>query len=545
MKTPKLWTLKGKKILTVDDFPGMRSMMRSMLSAYGADNITEATSGEEAIKHMNNTQYEIILCDYNLGEGKDGQQVLEEAKERNLLPYSSVFIMTTAENTAEMVMGAAEYRPDEYLSKPFTKQVLQARLKKLLDKKSNIRDISSAIHRQDYNLALKLCDKRLSDEPKYRIELLRLKGEIALKMHDYKNAAAIYEDILQGRDIPWATLGLAQALYYLDHLDEARDMLENLIKTNPTYVFADDWLAKVYQKQNESVKSQQILSKAVQKSPKAILRQKALAEISFINEDFDTSEEAYKRVVRIGKHSCYKSPDDYAGLARVYLEKKSDVDVVKTLGAMKKEFRGSDTGIALQASIHEVLLYKDMGRPRDSHHSLVSVMGTFKENPALLSSKQAMVLAEACYELDMKEDGDELVRYVVRNHHDDEEMHKQIQALLSKYDAGDDANKLIAQTCDEVVKLNNQGVELATKGKLHDSISLFVKAASGMPENQTINLNAAQSLIMFMQKNGAFREFMEQAKYYLTRVQSLHSTDEKYYKLLAIYQGLSSSGSKS
>ena len=48
----KLWTLKGIDILVVDDFPSMRSMMISMLKAYGADIIRQASNGKEAIQRI-------------------------------------------------------------------------------------------------------------------------------------------------------------------------------------------------------------------------------------------------------------------------------------------------------------------------------------------------------------------------------------------------------------------------------------------------------------------------------------------------------------
>lgn len=514
-------------------------MLRSMLTAYGADNITEASNGEEAVSQLASNSFDIVLCDYNLGEGKDGQQVLEEAKEKGILSYSAVFIMTTAENTAEMVMGAAEYRPDEYLSKPFTKQVLQARLKKLLDRKQSLHKIAAAIQRKDYRQAIRLCDNQLEQNPKNRIELLRLKGEIAIKTCEYKTAASVFTEILQERELPWAKLGMAQVLYFEKKYDEAKTLLEALSQSNPNFVFADDWLAKVYEQLDEPAKCQEILVKAVAKSPKTVLRQKALAEISYKNNDLQTSEEAYKRVVRIGKHSCYKSPDDYAGLARVYIKKDTAIDAVKTVSAMKKEFRNSEESVLLKSTIHEAVLFKELDRPDDSRQALTSIVKIFQEHPAIVPSIMAMQLAESCYDAGMKSEGDDLIRHVVRNHHDDKNIHKQVQALLEKYDAGTDASSLISQTCDEVIELNNKGVELATKGKLHDSISLFVKAASGMPENQTINLNAAQSLIMFMQKNGPFREFMEQASNYLARVNALGNPDEKYFKLLSIFQTLS------
>jgi hypothetical protein len=40
---------------------------------------------------------DVVLCDYNLGDGKNGQQVLEETRVRNLMLPSSVWLMVSAE----------------------------------------------------------------------------------------------------------------------------------------------------------------------------------------------------------------------------------------------------------------------------------------------------------------------------------------------------------------------------------------------------------------------------------------------------------------
>jgi CheY-like chemotaxis protein len=148
-----MWSLKGKKILLVDDY----GEMRSMLSGYGADDITSAATGEEAIEMIGNRRFDIILCDYNLGDGKDGQQVLEEVKHRGYLSYPTLFIMITAESTAFMVIGALEYQPDEYLSKPVTATVLQARLQKLMEKKEGLQPIAKALESRDHTRVIELC----------------------------------------------------------------------------------------------------------------------------------------------------------------------------------------------------------------------------------------------------------------------------------------------------------------------------------------------------------------------------------------------------
>ena len=73
----KLWSLGDQSILAVDDFREMRSMMREMCTGLGATDITLCSNGEEALEKLAERPHTIILCDYNLGAGKDGQQVLE------------------------------------------------------------------------------------------------------------------------------------------------------------------------------------------------------------------------------------------------------------------------------------------------------------------------------------------------------------------------------------------------------------------------------------------------------------------------------------
>ena len=73
--------LASKTYLVIDDFADMRSMLRSMLVAYGVTNIEMVGNGKDAIKMLAKKTYDVVLCDYNLGEGKDGQQVLEECDE--------------------------------------------------------------------------------------------------------------------------------------------------------------------------------------------------------------------------------------------------------------------------------------------------------------------------------------------------------------------------------------------------------------------------------------------------------------------------------
>ena len=101
----------------------------------GIKNIHNSSNAEDAMEMVTSEKYDVILCDYNLGDGQNGQQFYEELMHKNILDYGTIFIMVTAENTMDMVMAAVEYRPDAYLNKPFPNNVLINRLEKLLFKK--------------------------------------------------------------------------------------------------------------------------------------------------------------------------------------------------------------------------------------------------------------------------------------------------------------------------------------------------------------------------------------------------------------------------
>ena len=193
--------LKTKRVLVVDDFFNFRLTMKNMLRSFGINYIDDASTGEEAIRKLSLRRYDIIFCDYNLGPGKSGQQVLEEAKFREYINYSSIFIMVTAENTLEMIMGAAEYEPDDYLMKPFAKEVLAKKIINLVEKKENFKDIEKTLKESDYSQAINLCEKLMEKSPRNLSELMKLKGEILLKKGSYQEAAEFYEKVLLMGDV--------------------------------------------------------------------------------------------------------------------------------------------------------------------------------------------------------------------------------------------------------------------------------------------------------------------------------------------------------
>ena len=123
---------KTKKALVIDDYPSMRSAFKMALASFGMTKVDLAATGSEAVMRVRGTNYDVIISDYNLGEGRDGQQVLEEMRHRNLISLETAFLMVTAESIYERVVAAAELAPDDYLIKPVPSGVLMAHLNTLI-----------------------------------------------------------------------------------------------------------------------------------------------------------------------------------------------------------------------------------------------------------------------------------------------------------------------------------------------------------------------------------------------------------------------------
>jgi CheY-like chemotaxis protein len=277
--------MKRKKVLVVDDFVNFRITMRNMLATLGVEHPDEAYNGEDAVRKMATKRFDVVFCDYNLGAGKDGQQVMEEARERHLIGYSTIFMMVTAENTIDMIMGVAEYEPDDYLVKPFTKQTLEKKIITIFEKKETLKDIIKAMDELDYPKALILCDEKIAGTPKHLAELFRLKGEILIRSGDYVKAEQYFKEIATKGKFPWTMLGIGKCRFMSGDYEKAQYIFEELLRTNDKIMAAYDWLTKTQEKLGNNQDAQRTLMKAVALSPKALLRQKELGDLAHRNGD--------------------------------------------------------------------------------------------------------------------------------------------------------------------------------------------------------------------------------------------------------------------
>jgi FimV-like protein len=488
-----------KSALVIDDYPDMRGSIRRMLANFGITSIDTASSGEEAILKCEHNHFDIILADYNLGDSKSGQQILEEMRYRNLLKFTSCYVMITAETTRTMVFGALEYQPDDYLTKPFTQSVLQLRLDRLMLEKEALFPINQAIDEKDFERAITHCDERIEQADRYQEKAWRLKARCYYMRHKFPDARKIYEDVQQERTLDWAQIGLGKCLIEMGELDQAEEIFAELIANNCLCLEVFDCLADIKNRKGELSIAQQLLEHASGISPNAIVRQQQLAQISQDNDDWDTAEKAHRKVMRLGANSCYESPELYFNYARCIStqmrnadtkDSKRIKDVEEVLERARKRYR-DDPSARLQADVINASAYANAGQIDESRRRIQQVeqkLNAFEDlNPGL---ELTLDLARSYQAMGDNDKAKEILLELAQQQPDNEAIWEAIDRVSDE--------PLSPKGKEKAVALNNQGKELFASKNYSSAIKLFGEALRLYPNNIGLKLNLLLALVREM-----------------------------------------------
>jgi tetratricopeptide (TPR) repeat protein len=525
-----------KHALIIDDFPDMRGSIRRMLVNFGISKIETASNGDEAITQCENNNFDIILCDYNLGDAKNGQQILEELRFRKLLKQTTGYMMITAETTKSMVFGALEYQPDDYLTKPFTQTVLQKRLDRLMMEKETLSDINQAVDNCDYDHAIALCEEHIAAKDRYEQKCYRIKARCFFLKHMFPKARAIYEEVLDERPLEWAQIGLGQCLMEMGELEQAEQLFQQLVDQNCLCLEVYDYLAEVKSRIGDIVSAQQLLEYASEISPNAILRQQKLADLSEHTGDWERAEKAHRKVMRLGANSCYESPDNYFDLVRcissqIRMDDKKDNKRIKeaeeVLDRARRRYR-DDPAIRLQSDLLNAGVYADAGQPEESRKRIEALAPKLNANTAGATPAPEVTLELArCYQaMGDKEEAKKLLCQLAEQYPDDENIGKEIDRLSDE--------PLSKKGKEEAVELNRRGKELLSSQNYPQAISLFSEALRHYPNNIAVKLNLLLALIREMDKTGSDEKQLKRAEQIIHSIDTLeedHPLHDRFHTL--------------
>ncbi len=483
-----------KRCLVVDDITEVRASYKRMLRSFGVKELDTAATGDQTIDLCELRDYGMIICDYNLDDSRDGQQILEELRHMNILKYTTLFIIITAETSREMVLGAIENQPDDYITKPISEKLMRTRLDRALLKHEDLYGIKQAMDNKNYLEALKLCDEKIQKKNRYLWEILRYKAQVFCMMGKPEEAQKIYQSVLKQKDFTWAKIGLAKAMIKTENLENIEPLLESILEKDHRYIEAHDLLSEYYEKTGQFEKAQKATEKATELSPKSITRHRRLAELAEVNNDDMVCLKAYEESIRWNYNSCHARPEDYLALAR------KTVDVSKTASLREVSDRTKKALGLLERMQRRFPQRKNQVKSKFIEAQLYACQGKENFSTAILES------VEGDYDILHPKDVDSRLDFS-RAHimsGDKQKGYKELHLLSKEFKDSSKILKTIDKISEEPISiagkecaanLSRLGIAAYQEKNYEKAMTIFSDALKMFPNHVGVNLNLVQVVL--------------------------------------------------
>lgn len=481
--------------LIVDDFENFRGTLYKMLMDLGIGNVDSVATGEEALRFCKARNYDLILCDNNLGKGKSGQQVLEELRSTQNPCSDSLFILVSAENSKNMIMAAYDYEPDAYLAKPITPKALDQRLSRMLEQRLELKAVIAAQKGGDRTGAIDACRELIAKGSRYTNSCQKILAQLYLDNNEIAAAEAIYRSVLDVRELEWAQIGMVKTKLAQNDLLGAQQWVENILQSNPMCMKAYDLQAEVFKLQNNAENLQNILQKATDISPLSILRQQSLGEVAQQNNDLVTATNALKRAVKLGEHSCFDKESIHAQFAQATIDlfsidkelaKPLVRDAIACVNNLEENF-GKSNFRKVESLLLESQLQVCSGDQRRAQEALAaaqSALGNTKEEAAL---DVQIEMVRALRMLGKTNEAQEHLNELLQRYAGSEDKLQKLDVLLDE--PRSEKNKLM------VAEINKKGISLYNAKDFSAAADAFKTALQKLPNHIGLRLNYVQAMI--------------------------------------------------
>lgn len=502
-------------VLIVDDFNSFRQTLNKIMRELGFKHVESVKSGEEALKAFKKNHYDLVLCDYNLGKGQNGQQVLEELRKDSRIKPQDIFILLSAETSRNVVMSAFDCEPDAYLTKPISTKTIEQRVKRLLNKRNELLDIYNSLNKVDKSSSIALLEQKIVEKSRYSMDCQKLLTELYIETQQFDEAEMICRTTLEVRSLDWAQLGLARIQLARGNATKAIEWLKDIIRVKPSYMKAYDVLAQAHQVVKDDEQLQIILEQAVEVSPMSLARQLSLAEVAMENGDAEIAANAYRKTLRYGSNTAYfntrnqmnfaksavrffeQDPDKANGLMQEAVKTLSIVndkdDVMPEIKTLAKIYSGQILGLQKQykksKDVIDPILNSLEKQENISPDIEIELINSYIFN-------QQLDLAN----LKSKE--------LVKKYSDNESVLEKIDCLM--YEPVSQRGKSILQ------KGNKKGIDFyKTKDNL-SAIACFYKLEKKYPRFTAVKLNLVQAIMGHMKDVGKDSDSIARCTHILT-----------------------------
>ncbi|QOL26419.1 response regulator [Thalassotalea sp. LPB0316] len=521
MATPNF---SNKRFLVVDNIKQSRDTLKQFAYTLGDVKVDSAAFAKDAITACANVNYDVILLGYDLGENqKNGQQVLEELKSKNIVKRQTIIIMITAEVSEAMVLAALEHKPDEYIAKPYTLHDLKKRLIRSYQKKRSMAKIYKALDNEDEAKVIRLVKQAIENQTQYESECMGILSRQYFNMKQFAQAQDIYLRYQNEPNCAWAKIGLGKIALENKQYQKAETYFQEIIDDNRRYLSAYDWLAKTFQAQGEHAKAEQTLERCLIISPRSVARLKFYANVCLENEQYSKAANALKTTNELAYHSVHNHPENALLFAKAVLEHISEMPidqarkltnkVFNALSLMTKDF--DDVELKIRSQLLTALLQRSI---KEKHTSTVSLEAAEKLLDIYqhdMTTQGKLESSRSLVRLDREERANNILQQLAQDNAKDEDLLKEIDSCLAKPISG---NIVKAQQAIEV------GMSYYKQNQFSEAINELSNASRIIPQHTGLKLNLLQVYLVAYEKNPQNSNYIERAQLLIKEMDKLPSS---------------------
>jgi DNA-binding response OmpR family regulator len=494
--------LKHKRALVVDDFANVRKSITVMLEDLGFVTVMEANSGDSATKLIRESKYDLVLCDFNLGLGRDGMRLLEEWRRLKLMPEDTIFVLITGETSRSVGISAIEFQPDDYLAKPFTTDVLKVRLGRWFQRRQVLLPLLVSLDKKDWQAVANAARGINDSYPRYRSTAQKYLIEALIRQKKLGEAETFLYEVLEKRYECWAQTSLHRIELLQKKFDSAEKGLKAVLELDPNELIAYDYLVDALVQQEKEDEAQTLLEEVISRAPRSIDRQLRLVKVAQANLNFRRANQAQKDILYLAADTMHES----VGLFQSYIKnlrdeallsddlRKRDIEkeIIFTAKRMQESFTG-DYNAELFTRASDIKTAKDVPDIKTTQDLDDLYNDVINESDRVIP-ETALFLAELFYYSERFTEADELVRCFKGCFSDQPEVIELLDSLQ--------AEPISLTLRKEAKDLNGQGMALYESGKYPESVGFFEKALKVSPRHPGIVLNFVQSHLLMMETRG-------------------------------------------
>lgn len=520
-------------VLIVDPNPSMRGNLHNMLNQAAITKVEYAVNSGTAIRLLMKKPFDIILCEYDLGsgtDGQDGQQLLEDLRHHKLIGLWTIFIMLTSEAIHSKVISAAELTPSDYILKPFTVDVLSGRIARAIERRAIFLPTYQLIDKGDLREAVKSCRAAELRHPRLAADFARLRAELHIALDEWKEAEQLYADMLATRPMAWAHLGLARTLFEQQRHEDAQEALLQLVETYPRFMAAYDLLAQNHEAMGQQVQAKKVLEDAVAISPHMVRRLRHLGGIAYDTGDIGAAERAYKQVVSKAKYSEFRDPEDHVNLVRALVKKGDAPQASGVLRDMERSLRGSANVEACRA-ISAAMLHELSGNDIAAATEL-QLAAAALDTAQGLSTQLKVGLVQSCLKNNLEQAASDVMMKLVNEADSDVTMEAAVD-VFEKAGRHDLAQGMGQQITHQVQELMQDAASKSESGELKGAVFVLRQALRKTPGNLPVLFASVDAILRQLNMLGWEAPLAEQAQH---QMQVIRKIDPRHPQLESLKQ---------